>query len=74
MADHEPMNLAFNEGSKRHSYSLDVRVKLAKRASALKAEWEREMQPELRIALFAWFVDIRSALKGRLSMKLFRAK
>ena len=30
--------------------------------------------PELGMALFRWFIDIRQGLSGRVSIKMFRAK
>ena len=28
--------------------------------------------PEIRIAMFQWFIDVRTALKGRISLKFFQ--
>ena len=38
------------------------------------AQEESQRPPEVRQELFVWFVDIREALKGRLSKRLFKMK
>ena len=34
----------------------------------------KQKAPEVRQALFAWFIDVREALKGRLPKRLFKMK
>ena len=48
MADHEPLNLSVKDGQ-RQAFSLDVKLKLGKRALALKEQWQRQCEnvPEL---------------------------
>ena len=35
---------------------------------------KKRKAPEIRSALFSWFVNVREALKGRLSKRLFKLK
>ena len=57
------------EALKQGSMTADDNDKKRKR---LDGGGRKPKVPEIRIAMFQWFIDVRTALKGRISLKFFQ--
>ena len=65
MVDRALQNLGKMKNSRRSANS---------KAQRLEGGGRKQAHPELGMALFRWFIDIRQGLSGRVSIKMFPAK